>query len=121
MPSQSYPQTLVTAQGDGSALSNSNTPTSIIPAQAKWTFPANFFQIGSTLRVTCYGRVSNIVTTPGTLTLDCRLGASTVIANGGAMQLNASAKTNVTFKSVFVLTCRAIGSGTAAVTRILAF
>lgn len=113
MSLQTWQETLVSAQVDGTALNTSATPTSIIPAAAKFTLPAGFFQIGKVLRVTAKGRVSNIVTTPGTLTLDVRLGA-VVAFNGGAMQLNAVAKTNVSWIFDCMLTCRAIGNGTSA-------
>ena len=108
-----WQETLVTGQVDGTALGNSTTATSIIPAAAKYTLPANFFSIGKRLRLTISGRISNIVTTPGTLTLDVRLGP-VVAFNGGAVSLNTTAKTNVTFEAVIDLTCRAIGNGTSA-------
>lgn len=112
MSLQTWEETLVTAQVDGTALANSTTATSIIPAAAKFTLSSNFFAIGKRLRVTASGRISNIVTTPGTLTLDLRFG-STVVFNGGAVSLNTTAKTNVTWNLQMDLTCRAIGSGTS--------
>src|SRR5882762_3595625 len=112
MSFQSWQETLITAQVDGTALTASVTATSIIPAAAKYTLPANYFSIGKVLRISSRGRMST-VTTPGTLTMDIRLGA--VIAfNGGAMTLNASAKTNVSWEFEATLTCRAIGATTSA-------
>lgn len=106
------------AQTDGTALNTSTTATSIIPAAARFTLPSNFFWVpGKAIRIKAMGRVSNIVTTPGTLTLDVRFGTVAtpiVVFNGGAMQLNAVAKTNVTWWLETILTCRTIGSGTAA-------
>ncbi len=111
---QAWQETLVAGQVDGSALSNSTTATSIIPSAAKVTLPAApFWAIGKSLRFTLRGRLSNIVTTPGNLTLDIRFGA-VVVFNGGAVALNTTAKTNVTFEFEAILTCRAIGSGTGA-------
>lgn len=99
---------------DGTALNTSTTPTSLLPASAKFTLPANFFNYaGKKLRVRAAGRISNIVTTPGTLTLDFRLG-SVVAFNGGAMALNIVAKTNVSWIFEAELEARAIGSGTSA-------
>lgn len=113
MSLQGWSETLVTAQADGAALTNSTTATSIIPAGAKFTLPANFFQIGKAVRLTSRGRISNVVTTPGTLTLDVRLGA--VIAfTTQVIALNIVAKTNVTFEFETILTCRAIGQSTTA-------
>jgi hypothetical protein len=110
---QIWSETLISAQTDGAPLNTSTTPTSLLPGAAKFQLPANYFQIGRKLRVTMFGRVSNIVTTPGTLTLDVRFG-SVVVFNGTAMPLNTTAKTNVTWKMEALLTCRSIGSSTAA-------
>lgn len=113
MSSQSWEEALIAAPVDGSPLSNSTAATSLLPGAAKLTLPANFFAEGKVIKVTAVGRISNIVTTPGNLTLDLRLG-SIVVFNGGAVALNATAKTNVGWKFEALLTCRAIGSGTAA-------
>lgn len=117
MSRQTWQETLAYLTTDGTAVTNT-TPlsifgTSVAAAQAKYTLPANFLQVGSMLRVQAKGRISNIVTTPGTLTLDVRFG-SVVVFNGGATALNIVAKTNVTWIFDAVLTCRAIGSGTTA-------
>lgn len=113
MTMQTFVETLITAQVDGAALGNSVTATSILPATAKVTLPTQYQYIGRSFLVRAAGRVSNIVTTPGTLTLDLRFG-SVVIANGGAMALNIVAKTNVPWYLEWLLTCRAIGSSTSA-------
>lgn len=103
-------QSLVSAQGAGSALSNSTAATSILSPQAKFTLPANFLDfVGRRLKVRAHGQVSNIVTTPGTLTLDLRLGG-TVIFSGGAMQLSTTAHTTVPWSWEVDLTLRATGS-----------
>ena len=105
-----YVARLINSQGDGSALTNSTTPTSILPAQAKYTVPSGFLKsIGDQLLVKASGRISTVVTTPGTLTLDLRLG-SVIIANGGAMTLSTSAKTNVAWSLEWLLTLRAVGA-----------
>jgi hypothetical protein len=103
-------QSLISAQVDGSALSSSSSATSLLPAQAKLTLPANYLDYaGRTLRVRAAGRISNIVTTPGTLTLDVRLGG-TVVFNGGAMQLSTTAHTTVPWWWEVMLTVRGVGS-----------
>jgi hypothetical protein len=45
--------------------------------------------------------------------LDVRFGA-VIVANGGAMTINATAKTNVPWFLFWLLTCRAIGGTTSA-------
>jgi hypothetical protein len=104
---------LMVAQGDGNAVGNTTTATSLLTgsaAHAKTPLWADFWnRPGKMIRVTATGRVSNIVTTPGTLTMDLRLGA-TVVFNGGAMALNTTAKTNVSWKAQILLTQRAVGT-----------
>lgn len=105
---------LVTAFGDGTALSNSTTETSIIPAYCKWILEAGFFnRPGDELIIEATGRLSNIVTTPGTLTLAIKFG-SIAVWSSGAINLNTVAKTNVPWHLRVPLTCRAVGSGTSA-------
>lgn len=105
---------LIEAVGDGAALSNSVAETSIIPTYCKWILDAGFYKRpGDEVIVEASGRVSNIVTTPGTLTLKLKLG-SIAIWDSGAIQLNAVAKTNVPWRLRVPLTCRAVGAGTSA-------
>lgn len=118
MSRQSWVETLMTAQVDGTALSNSTTPTSIIPAAARYTLPSNFFtEAGKTLLITASFRISTVVTTPGNITFDARLGTVAtpiVVFNGGATALNVAAQTNATLELEMELVCRAIGNGTSA-------
>jgi hypothetical protein len=109
-----YREVLQTSQeGDGTALTASTTPTSILHPSDVYLFQANQLKRGSKLVITAHGRISNVVTTPGTLTLDVRFG-SVVAANGGAMALNIVAKTNVPWVLRWELKCRSTGSGTQA-------
>lgn len=117
-PALSFQECLITSQVDGTALTNSTTATSIIPAAARFTLPSNFFWVpGKTLRVIASGRISTVTTTPGNLTLDVRLGtvaSPIVVFTTGTMSLNTTAQTNASWIAQFYLTCRAIGSGTSA-------
>jgi len=108
-----FVEPLITQTADGTALTASTTPTSIIRADSVYTVPANTLRVGSVFRIRAHGRVSNVVTTPGTLTLDVRFGA-VIVANGGAMALNTTAKTNVPWELDWMLTCRSIGASTSA-------
>jgi hypothetical protein len=113
MSAQTWGETIITSQTASVALTASNTPTTILPPQAVATLQQGLIAyVGKTLRLTAYGVISNIITTPGTLTLDIRLGA-VVAWNGGAMQLNAVAKTNVPWKLSVLLTARTLGTGAA--------
>lgn len=114
MAMNSWQSVLVSAQVDGTALATSTTETSILAPQAKFTLPANYLTYaGQTLRVRAMGRVSNIVTTPGTLTFRMKFG-SIAVATSGALALNVAAKTNVTWILDWDLTCRSVGGTTTA-------
>src|SRR4051812_34094583 len=97
-------ETLVTAQGDGTALTAA-AAASCIPAAAKFGLPANFFKyIGQQLIVEASGRISCAVTTPGTARYDLRFGAAgTVVADSLAMNLNIVVKANVNWVLRLVL------------------
>jgi len=113
MPLQTWQETFVQAQGDGTAVT-ATAEGSLLPGQAKYTLPANFLiGAGSTLRIRASGRISNIVTTPGTLTLRAKFGAI-IVAASSAMQLNTTAQTNVTWVLEWSLTARTVGATTAA-------
>lgn len=113
MSLQTWREVLISSQVDGTAHNTSTSATSILPAAAKLTLPTNFMDIGRVLKVTATGRISNIVTTPGTITLDVRFGG-TVVFNGGAVSMNTTAKTNVGWTLEAWLTCRSIGASTSA-------
>lgn len=103
----------MSSQADGTALTASTSATSLLPSSAKFTLPANFLSIGTVLRIRAAGRITTVVTTPGTLTLDIRFG-SVIVATSPAFALNIVAKTNVTWVLEWDLTCRAIGGSTSA-------
>src|SRR5437660_1757999 len=85
-----YVETLVTAQLDGAA-NTAGTAASMIPAHAKKTLPANFFDVvGKTLLIKASGRISSVITTPGTARYDIRFGA-TVIFDSLAILLDTVA------------------------------
>lgn len=112
-----YQGVLTSSPGDGNAVSNSTTETSLLTgtaAASKFTLPSKFLIYpGQTLRIRAMGRISNIVTTPGTLTYKVKFG-STAVATSPAFQLNAVAKTNVTWILDWDLTLRSVGGGTLA-------
>lgn len=112
MSLQSWQETLITATADGTQILNSTTQASIIPAAAKFTLPANHFNmVGKRIRMAASGRISNVVTTPGTLLFQVLFGATAVFNNGAAaFALNIVAKTDVSWWMELMMTCRAIGT-----------
>lgn len=114
MPLLPYMETLVTAQGDGSALTAA-ARNSMIPAAAVFTLPANFFDVvGKQLLLKASGRISNVVTTPGTARFDINFQDSAatdvIVFDSLAINLNTTAKTNVGWMLEILLTCRVIGT-----------
>jgi hypothetical protein len=107
---QSWQETLIVAQSAGQPLFNTTTATSLLPGHAKATLPPSAFATpGKQLRILAAGRLSNLVATPGTLTLDVRLGA-TVVFSGATMQMSTTAHTNAPWWLEILLTCRTVGS-----------
>jgi hypothetical protein len=109
-----WPETLITSEIASTALTASTAATSILPPAAVYTLPPNMCKIGDVFRIKASGHVSNIVTTPGTLLIDVRLGASTLMIPSVAMALNIVAKTNVPWWLDIMLTVRSIGNSTLA-------
>lgn len=110
---QGYAALAYSSKVDGSAVTGT-AEGSLLPAGANWTFPTMWFEnIGAGLWVRAAGRISNIITTPGTLTLKLKFG-STIIAQSQAFTLTTTAKTNVSWNLDWLLTARATGGGTAA-------
>ena len=108
--SDGFLESFVSAGEDGSALSNTTTPTSILSAARKITLPSGYFsRVGRQLIVRAAGRISTAGSSPGTLTMSMRLGATTVF-DGGASGTLAVSASNLTWLLELVLTCRAIGS-----------
>lgn len=109
MSLQSWHETLISAQVDGTALTAA-AAASCLPAAAKYTLPANFFAIGKQLLIKASGRISSVITTPGTARFDVRFGATVVFDGLAALLETAAAYTNVGWDLEILLTCRAIGS-----------
>lgn len=105
-------QTILSTYTDGPTLTAA-AAASCLPTYAPTTLPAGYWQIGRTWRITMSGRISCVVTTPGTARFDVRLGG-TVVADTTAMPLNIVAQTNVGWYLQWLLTCRAVGSGTSS-------
>lgn len=108
MPSQ----VIASSYTDGAALTAA-AAASCLPTYVPTTLPAGYWQIGRMWRLFASGRISCVVTTPGTARYDLRLGGI-VVFDTLAMPLNIVAKTNVPWTLDVIMTCRAVGSGTSA-------
>lgn len=93
---------------DGPVLTAASS-SSCLPA-TKPTLSANFFDtLPQVLFIKLHGRISCVVTTPGTARFDVRLGG-TVVWDSLAIPLNVVAQVTVPFDLEIMLTLRAIGS-----------
>lgn len=105
-----YYAPMLPQQVDGTALTTSTVETSILAAGQKITLANQWFSlVGDTCIIEAAGRISTLVTSPGTLNFKLKLG-STTIADGGTMVLSTTAKTNVAWYLRWLLTLRASGA-----------
>jgi hypothetical protein len=116
MSLNTWQETLLAHRGDGTALTAAAAASLLQGASATralYTFPANFFEVNKAIQIKAHGRISCVVTTPGTARFDVRFGG-TVVWDSLAINLNIVAKTNVHWELDVTLICQAAGSGTTA-------
>lgn len=114
MPSQSWCQTIASQQAVGTFFATYTTAKTVINPQALVVLPAGFFDVlGKSIRVDVLGAISNIVTTPGTITFQVMLG-SVIAFTSGAIQMSTTAHTKLPFRFTAWLTARTLGSSTSA-------
>lgn len=114
MSMQTWNETIVMGATDGPTLTAA-ARASCIPTASRIVLPNNFFYIGRALRVRLGGRISCVVTTPGTARFDICMGSAgtTIVYDTGALNLNIVAKVNVPFLFDVTLVCRAVGTSTS--------
>lgn len=116
MSLNTWQETLMSHKGDGTALTAAAAASllqGVSATRAKYTFPANFFEVNKSIHLVAAGRISCAATTPGTARFDIRLGG-TVVWDSLAMNLNVVAKTNVHWLLDITLYCQAAGDSTTA-------
>lgn len=113
MPNQSWSETLITAIGDGPVLTTA-AAASCLPPAAIYTMPAGFLQVRSALRIKASGRISSLITTPGTARFDVRMGGTVVFDSQAILLDTVAAHVNVGWVLDLLLTCRTVGNGTVA-------
>jgi hypothetical protein len=115
MSIQTWQETLVSLTADGTALTaiGRASLTQGNATGARITLPNNFFKVGTMIKITAQGRISCVITTPGTARFDVAF-ATVANCDSGALNLNIVAKVNVPWWVEIVGTCRTAGAGTAA-------
>lgn len=108
-----FVQCLASQKSAGASLGTYTTAKSILNTTELVTLPPNFLQAGAKLRIKAWGGLSNIVTTPGTVTFQIMMG--TVVAfTTGALQMTTTANTLTPWRLEACLRVDAAGSGTNA-------
>lgn len=109
-----YWETLASISGDGTALTAAARASLLQGAGGKqglYTLPANKLRIGDVLHLRASGRISCVVTTPGTARFDLSAGVGgTAFFDTLAMPLNVVAKTNVAWVLDVEMIVRAVGN-----------
>lgn len=113
MSFNSWGQLLISQSVAGTAVSNTTSQTTVLAPAAKFTLPANLLRIDTTFKIIAGGRISTVVTTPGTITWALKFGTVEVF-NSGALAQNATAQTNATWNMTIDLVCQSIGASTSA-------
>jgi len=105
-------QMIMQSYSDG-PTKTANAIATVLPSYCAVTLPAGYWQIGRMWRMVATGRISCVISTPGTCRLSLLLGA-VVAFDTLAIPLNIIAKTDEAWYLEVLLTCRAVGSGTSA-------
>jgi len=117
MPAPFYSQVLASQTKVGTLLNTYTTAKTIINPNEIVALPPNYLALGSKLRIRAWGGLSNLVTTPGTVTFQLMIGpvgAPIIAWTSGALQMIATAETLEPFTLEIVVRLDSSGSGTAA-------
>ena len=106
---QTIPQTIYTMPASAAAVTAAAS-TSLVP-NGVFTFPANFFQIGTKFKIHASG-IATTTTGSNTMTFAVQLGSSVINQSFGAITFVAS-QTNQKWWLDIVVECRAQGAGTS--------
>lgn len=97
MPKQGWSQGLITQKGAGTLFSSFTTAKTVINQEALLPLAGNSLVLGDSLSITVLGGISNLITTPGTITFQVMMG-SIVAWTSGAIQLNAASHVTLPFR-----------------------
>jgi hypothetical protein len=98
-----YSNVLASQKAAGVAFNTYTTAKSVINATEVVNLAGNSLGLGATLRIRACGALSNIVTTPGTVTFQVMVG-SVVAWTSGAIQMSTTANTSLPYDLDVLLT-----------------
>lgn len=111
----SWQDTLSASIADAAAVANSTAEAIMVP---DWTINAGLVKQNETYRYRLWGKISTVITTPGTIIHRLRWGGvgGTLLAASGAYAPDpTAASTDLTFKVEWDLTFRSVGSAGSAI------
>lgn len=109
MGANNWVETLDSITTNGTQISNTVSETIVCP---DFSIPAYYMVPNRTIRIVASGVMSNVVTTPGTLTMRVRWGgvAGTVLLASAAQGLDTTARTNSLWMLEAWVVCETAGS-----------
>lgn len=110
---QGWKEVLAYQRAAGTLFTTYTAAKTVINPDALWDMPRNWLTPGRQLELMVTGAVSNIVTTPGLMNFQLKIGGVAAFDTGN-IQLNATAHTTLPFTLYALLTCRTIGATAAA-------
>jgi hypothetical protein len=113
MSRQTFQETIAYQKEAGTLFNTYTTAKTVIPQTSLVKLPTNYLDLGRVLRTRVWGALSNIVTTPGTVTFQIMLG-SIVVWTSGPIQLNATAHTLLPFWLDIIWRVSVVGTSTTA-------
>ncbi len=114
---KSYVESLISQHAAGGAFNTFTTAKLVTNGQAMKLLDPGFWTIGRNAQLRVRGAISNIVTTPGLMNFQVKMGtlaAAITVWDSGNVQLNAAAHTLLPFALDVDLRCDSEGDGTLA-------
>lgn len=114
MAIQTFQEVLTQSVTDGPTLTAA-ARASCIPTANRIVLPNSYFYVGKVLRFSMAGRISSVITTPGTARFDICMGSAgtTIVFDSLAILLDSVAgHTTVRWELNVELVCRAVGATT---------
>lgn len=108
---QGWEEVVYGITADGTAVTNTTTETIMVPNFIWPNAGPQALYVGKQIRIRLWGRVSTVVTTPGTETFRLRWGgvAGTILVASKAQRPKVTVSTNMAARVEFYGTCRAVG------------
>lgn len=113
MPAPFYRQTLASSITSGALFNTYTTAKSVLNVDDVFPMPANYIRQFNKFKIRVWGGLSNIVTTPGTVTFQS-VWNGVAAWSSGALQLATTANTLTPFVVDTIIRVATVGSGTSA-------